>query len=234
MSSIDLRHLILMAASAAALSGCAGGSLKDAGGSMLTPTQQYAPKVEETPETLALAVHPAGVSETQRRAIAVFADKYRADGPGELTLRVPQSPAGAGGADNLTPTRMAAQVVTALESLGISRAHVRVAAYDPAADPVAPVVLSYLHYAVAAMDCSRTWNNVGATGSNKPTTNFGCSNTANFAAMVADPRDLLRPVPLDPSDNTRRQVVLGKYRQGELTSTQKDAQASGTVSKAVN
>lgn len=231
MSSIDLRHLILMAASAAVLTGCAGGSLKDAGGSMLTPTQQYAAKVEETPETLALAVHPAGVSETQRRAIAAFADKYRAEAPGELTLRVPQS--GAAGGDNLTPTRMAAQVVTALESVGISRTNVRVAAYDPATDPAAPVVLSYSRYAATIPDCSQTWNNVGATGSNKPTTNFGCSTTANFAAMVADPRDILRPVPLDPADNSRRQVVLGKYRQGELTSTQKDAQASGTVSKAV-
>ena len=231
MSSIDLRRLTLLAASAAALSGCAGGALKEAGGSMLTPTQQYAPKVEETPETLALAVHQTGVSEAQRRAIAVFADKYRADAPGELTLRVPQSAAGAG--DNLTPTRMAAQVVTALESVGVSRTHVRVAAYDPAADPVAPVVLTYWRYAATAVDCSTTWNNVGATGANKPTTNFGCSTTANFAAMVADPRDILRPVPLDPADNTRRQVVLGKYRAGELTSTQKDDQASGTVSKAV-
>jgi pilus assembly protein CpaD len=45
--------------------------------------------------------------------------------------------------------------------------------------------------------------------------------------MVANPRDLVTPTTSDPSDDTRRQVVLGKYRQGTVTSTAADDQASG-------
>jgi len=51
--------------------------------------------------------------------------------------------------------------------------------------------------------------------------------------MVADPRDLLAPAPDDPSDAARRAIVLGKYRAGEVTSTPRDEQAAGAVSKAI-
>ncbi len=227
MSLIDLRALALLAVAGVALTGCATPKAAD-GTALLTPTQQYRPKVEETPQTLALARHPTGLSDTQRQALASFAAQYREDGTAELSLRVPQ-----GLSDSLTPSRMATEVVSSLEDFGVSRSRVRVVAYDGASDPVAPVVLSYWRFTVTPTDCSGTWDNVGATGSNRVTKNFGCTTTANFAAMLADPRDLLRPVPMDPADNSRRQVVLGKYRQGEVTSTTKDDQANGTVSKAV-
>ena len=208
MSLIELRAFALLALAGAVLTGCATPKAAD-GTAMLTPTQQFKPKVEETPTTLALAPHTTGLSDTQRQAIARFAETYREDPTAELTLRVPQ-----GVADTLTPTRMAAQVVTTLEQYGVPRTRVRVASYDGSAEASAPVVLSYWRYAVAETDCSTTWDNVGATGSNKVSGNFGCATSSNFAAMVADPRDILRPVPMDPADNTRRQVVLGNTGPG--------------------
>lgn len=36
-----------------------------------------------------------------------------------------------------------------------------------------------------------------------------------------------------PYDAARRETVLGKYRKGELTSSQKDDQATGAISQAV-
>ena len=52
--------------------------------------------------------------------------------------------------------------------------------------------------------------------------------------MIANPRDLLSPAPMDPSDATRRDNVLGKYRRGEVTSSAKDEQATGNIKAAVN
>jgi pilus assembly protein CpaD len=58
--------------------------------------------------------------------------------------------------------------------------------------------------------------------------------TANIAAQVANPEDLLGPRAETPIDSGRRATVLDKYRKGELTSSAKDDQSSGVVSKAVN
>jgi pilus assembly protein CpaD len=54
--------------------------------------------------------------------------------------------------------------------------------------------------------------------------------TANIAAQIADPEDLLHPRAETPPDGSRRQVVLDKYRTGATTSTAKDTQANGAVS----
>jgi pilus assembly protein CpaD len=63
--------------------------------------------------------------------------------------------------------------------------------------------------------------------------NFGCAVTANMALMVANPNDLLRPTDSGPSDAGRRMTVLEKYREGKVTSSEKDEQAKGSVSQAV-
>jgi pilus assembly protein CpaD len=57
---------------------------------------------------------------------------------------------------------------------------------------------------------------------------------ANLAAQVANPEDLLRPRDSTPDRRGPRDVVLGKYRKGEVTSSAKDDQANGSISKAIN
>ncbi|MGL4289047.1 MAG: CpaD family pilus assembly lipoprotein [Phreatobacter sp.] len=49
---------------------------------------------------------------------------------------------------------------------------------------------------------------------NRPNWNHGCASQQNFAAMVAQPSDLLRPRAETPIDATRRQTNLGRYRAG--------------------
>ena len=88
-------------------------------------------------------------------------------------------------------------------------------------------------YQAHGSDCAKTWDNLTSTGTNQASRHFGCTVTANFAAQIANPKDLLAPAQMTAADNTRRAVVLGKYRKGETTSSAKDSQASGTVSSAV-
>ena len=61
-------------------------------------------------------------------------------------------------------------------------------------------------------DRSKTYDNEGYP-------EFGCAVTANIAAQIADPADLLAPRASDAPDAQRRQVVLDKYRQGCLLYT---------------
>ena len=51
--------------------------------------------------------------------------------------------------------------------------------------------------------------------------------------MVADPRDLMGPQPMDPGDTQRRMTVLEKYRAGEPTPTVRIDAQEGAVSEAV-
>ena len=56
--------------------------------------------------------------------------------------------------------------------------------------------------------------------------------TANIAAQIANPRDLIAPAVMTPGDNGRRAVVLDKYRKGDITSSAKDDQADGKTSSS--
>jgi pilus assembly protein CpaD len=59
---------------------------------------------------------------------------------------------------------------------------------------------------------------------------FGCSVQQNIAAMVSDPRDLVTPRGMDPSDPTRRQTVLSTYEKGQTTQAQQTQKQSASVS----
>jgi pilus assembly protein CpaD len=211
--------LALIGLSACATHGPAGYQ-KDA----LTPTEHYAAHVEETPDQMALGVHPDGLSPTQRAALADFVARWREAGSGAVVLKAP-----ADGPNADTARAMLYAVQSHLEALGVPAERIRLAAYT-ASDPHAPVLASFLHATAVGPDCSGGWDNLTSTNSNEPYSHFGCAITANIAAQIADPRDLVTPPSLGAGDNTRREVVLGKYRQGQLTASERDDQASGAVS----
>jgi len=72
--------------------------------------------------------------------------------------------------------------------------------------------------------------NLGWSPRNTPWPEFGCTTQHNFAAVVANPRDLLEPRSSDPADNARRSQVLDNHRKGITTAAQKTNDDSGTVS----
>ena len=116
---------------------------------------------------------------------------------------------------------------------GVPASAIRLLGYDAKGDAGAPLVVGFLRYALTIPDCGRTWTNISHSMANQVQPNFGCAVTANMAAQVANPADWARPRPIDPADAQRRAVVLEKYRKGELTSSEKDEKASGTVSLVV-
>jgi pilus assembly protein CpaD len=90
------------------------------------------------------------------------------------------------------------------------------------ADPhlASPIQLSFLKLtATVATPCGQ-WPEDLASGSsaqgwsNKPYYNFGCATQKDFAMQVADPRDLVRPHEVEPSDVTMRLRAVGNIEQG--------------------
>ncbi len=191
------------------------------------PTEHFQATVEEVPDQVALGVHAEGVSAHQQAALSDFVARWREAGGGSIVIR---TPADAGEAEQAKSMGYAVQ--SQLQALGVPSERIELAAYQ-AGDPRGPVLASFKRLEAQGPDCSGGWDNLTSTMSNEPYKHFGCALVANFAAQIADPRDLVSPPSLAPADNSRRQVVLSKYREGKVTASDKDTQASGAVSTAV-
>lgn len=222
--------VVLLAGSALAVGACTGNGVgvTEKGTMALNPLEQYKASVAEAPEQVQLAVHPEGLSDKQRAALEDFASRWRDAGGGDVLVKMPARPSG----DDTAALRATASAVEFLEFKGLPPTQIHQQRYD-AADPKAPIVAIFTRYEVSVPDCSKHWDNLTATNSNGPSKHLGCAVTSNLALMVADPRELNAPAARSPSDNSRRTVILGKYRDGKVTSSDKDEQASGAVSTAV-
>jgi pilus assembly protein CpaD len=227
--SLNSRLLILAAVSAGlTLSACASDTRIDDKGAKVaiarTPTEQFQLKTEERPDSLLFAPHEAGLSPGQQSAAQDYARRWAERGSSDILIEA----ATTGGRGAYTTSHAAAELMI---SQGVPAEVIHIVGYD--AGPDAPVRITFQSPEAMVDDCNRSWDRLTATGSNQPYANFGCVTKANLAAMIANPTDIDHPRAMQPADAARRQVVLDKYRNGEVTSSAKDPQASGAVSKAI-
>jgi pilus assembly protein CpaD len=200
------------------------------------PTQAYNAEaawpisVEPQVATLVVKVDDGlqSLGRGEDRRVRAFVEHWKARGQGMLNAA---SPSG-------TPNRAAVaaalgQIKKVLAANGVDKNSVQYTSYRPAdGDNQAPITLSFVTYVANAAECGGDWSeNLGFTPRNLPWPEFGCSTQHNFAAIVADPRDLIEPRTSDPVDATRRSTVLEKYREGLPTRTTDESTAdSGRVS----
>ena len=215
---------LIVLAAAAALSACA--SSHRAQVTAANPMEMWTDKVQvaKEPESIMLTVHADGLSSNQAAAVAGFVgDWMRAEG-GEITVSAPTG----------ASPRMVSGVQAALAAQGAPMRSIVLASYDPAGERAAPITVAYDRYTAVTPKCGQDWENLARTRNNEAYNNFGCALTANMAAQVANPEDLLHARDMTPVDAQRRATILGKYRQGQTTSSARDDQATGTVSRAIN
>lgn len=184
-------------------------------------------QVRAEPDEILLAVHDAGLSGNQARALADFHARWMQAEGGVITITAPRSrdePPGS--------YRVSADARDFLVAQGASPDQIQLIGYDAGGDARAPVIVAFDRYAAEVPTCGG-WRSATGTFTNEPHDSFGCAVTANIAVQVANPEDLARARAMTPADPARRSVVYGKYREGAVTSTAKDEQASGTVSQAI-
>ncbi|MBI1686005.1 CpaD family pilus assembly protein [Caulobacter hibisci] len=218
-------------AALSALAGCASSATEEQRAAALaapTDTQQWESRVrvETAPDEILLAIHAEGLSQRQAEALdALVARWIEADGR-EIVVGVP-----AAGRDGRVSQAMVAAVRERLVDAGATSTTVRVASYD-ATNEKSPVLrVGYLRHAVVTPRCDQAWGDLTATRRNDAYASFGCAITANIAAQVANPQDLAGPRATTPADAERRDTVMAKYRKGEQTASNRDAQAVGTLSE---
>lgn len=186
----------------------------------------------QTPETLDIFV--AGQKALDRRQaddVADFAARYKQAGAGVVQILVPR------GAPGVRYDASVAAIKKELAAKGV-RGYVEVGSYD-VADPTlaAPIRLGFMSLqARADTRCGEWPDDLGAAGSkngwdNRPYYNFGCATQQNFAAQIADPRDLVRPRHMDPADSEMRIRAIQSVRNGMNPST--DFSTPGWMSKLI-
>ena len=195
------------------------------------PVEQ--PRASAVAETLRveMPVDPrdSGLTWAQLELVEALAGEYKARGHGPFVISYPQN---AGNAE--AAISAIADVRTALYGHGLDWRQITGGAYEAGGYAEAPLIISFTRYRAVAPQCDGRWTDVRNTGAGRGWGDFGCATAHNLAAMVADPRDLVAGRTFDDPDAARRQTVIEQWRRGESTSSQRSAEESGTVSRAVN
>jgi pilus assembly protein CpaD len=218
-----LASAVFVLAAGLAASGCATMSA-DADAPM-TPLSRYSLQVEPGLDRIALAVHDQGLSSNQHAALRGLAARYGASGAGHVRI---ESPAG----DDPVAVQQAYAVRSFLQAAGIPEDRIQMAAYA-APDPQAPVLAGFETLRTSIPDCAAEARNMGTRFSNQSSGGFGCAITANMAAQIANPRDILGARPMTPADSGRAAVVFDNYRRGQISSTPQEPLVNGRISGAV-
>lgn len=161
--------------------------------------------------------------EAQARA---FVAMYRARGHDGFMIAWP-----ANGVNTANARRIAEQVKKLAHDEGVPSEEVMVGNYAAEPGTVGGVNLSFTRYTATASPCGDWSHNANDSSENSTMPDFGCAMQNNVAAMVADPRDLLTPRPMEAADAERRATVIKTYRTGAAAGSQLSNDQRATISK---
>lgn len=207
------KALMTASAASALLSACAF----TAGPTDLQPSYRLqSTTVAETVERLELYSRPDGLvlSARDEQAVAQFMRTYAASGTGPIFINRPTGHDGARGVGDTD-----AMLRRVMASVGLNPGMSQSGEYYPRPGDPAPVVVSYKTLRTVPQDCSSV-PDLSYTAHNSVAPNFGCFASANLAAMISDPRQLIEPLPQGIPNAQRRQVIYDLYIQGEPTAAQ--------------
>lgn len=174
---------------------------------------------------ISVPVGSYGLTNNQANEVRGFARRFKIDAEGPLVIRAPS-----GSPNELASLRALEDIRRVLHKEQIPPGAVVIEPYIGDGAPDAPVRLSFLRFAAEGPICGDWSRDLSRNRKNLPYRNFGCATQANLAAMVANPRDLVRPRGMTPRSSERRDVVWDKYVKGETTVAEKTEEETGKVS----
>jgi pilus assembly protein CpaD len=185
------------------------------------PDMNHPLVLDSTPQSIRLAFSAAdaGLMPEDAARFDDFVAQYKADGNGTISVTAPSGP---------TSQQTLSYFGERLAAAGIPRSRILVGTRD---DGDWRVELSYAGVVAHAANCN-DWSSQQAsdTASNLPMANLGCAVQHNIAAQIENPRDIVEPRPLGPSDATRRATVMSAYEKGTPSAATKNADQSVAVS----
>jgi pilus assembly protein CpaD len=224
---------LLLAGFAAALAGCNTTSPLDTTGSIpLDYRDRHPIVVKEGRKSLAVLVGAGrgGLSPSQRAEVLAFAQTWRRDATGGVTIDRP-----VGGPNQHAATDTLKETVSILTQAGVPSHGIGVRPYHVPEGARGDLRLNYPLMVGDAGPCGLWPDDVGPSYDpkhfeNKEYYNFGCTQQHNIAVMVADPADLVQPRAEAPVYRGKRTFGMDKWRKGESPATTYTDAQKGAIS----
>lgn len=128
-----------------------------------------------------------GLHREHQLALDALVTVYHRRGHGAITVTAP-----AGTNRDIDAQQTAADVREALNRAGVDYRDIQGATYRAGGSPET-VIVSFSQYVATGPECGAFAGATRARLASELPPNFGCAAQVNLAAMISDPRDLLRP-----------------------------------------
>jgi len=209
-------------ATAAILSGCYTARDPDVTGSLPVDYRQRHPiTISQGDHELEVFVGGGrgGLNPGQRAEVLAFAQSWRRDATGGVTIRRP-----VGGPVERSAHDSLRQVLSILAASGVPNHGIGIQTYKAPDPKLATIHLSYPRVGAQAGPCGLWPNDLGPTYNpehfrNRPYHNLGCATQQNLAEMVENKADLVQPRAEGPAYTGKRTYALDKWRRGESPAT---------------
>lgn len=223
--TVKLHKAAFLSAVSLLAAACAGGPFNGPEHA-LTIAEQHPISVDNQVVTLTIATDAttSDLSNLDRARLKAFADSYLNNGHGPLTVT---GPSGAGNDDD--GHEASADIRQVLHDVGVPWSAIHGATYRTG-DAGNEIILSFTRYVATASPCG-IWKGIRESQyRNIRTPNMGCATMNNYAAMIADPHDLIAPSEMDPRDAEMVVRAVELYRAGEITASSIDGEIDAGTS----
>lgn len=187
--------------------------------------------ITESKKTLALFVGSGrgGLSPMQRAEVLAFAQNWRRDATGGVTIDRP-----VGGPNERAATDTLKETLSILTQAGVPQNGIGIQPYS-AGEKLGTLRLNYPLTVAEAGPCGLWPDDLGPSNDikhfeNKQYYNFGCATQRNLASMVANPSDIVQPRAEGASYNAKRTFGTEKWRKGESPATVYPDASKGAIS----
>ena len=183
------KNLSIILAALVVLPGCQ--TLFNGENQATTVAERHPITVDQQTYTVAIPVDPTarGLSRQDVAKLDQLLTAYRIRGEGPVTVTAPS-----GTNADLEAQQTAAEVRSSLNMLGLDYAQMRGSTYRVSGQPEA-ILVTFAQYVASGPVCGVFTGEARNNLLNRPAPNFGCADQKNFAAMVANPRDLTTMTP---------------------------------------
>jgi pilus assembly protein CpaD len=191
----------------------------------MDPIDNHPISVEPDYKSMRLYYAPAdaGIQPGDQARFSSFVASYEAHGNGSIAVSAPTG---------VNSQAMIAFFAQRINDLGVPKDHIVVATHD-APDGDMRVEVNYVSYQARTGACGQDWSeNLAVSGDNETWHNLGCAVQRNVAAQIADPRDLIAPQGMDPSNGAHKTLVITNYEAGKATQADKHTTDSGAEQSA--
>jgi pilus assembly protein CpaD len=223
---------LLVAGFAATLAGCNTTTAEDTTGSIpLAYGDRHPITVKEGKKTLVLFVGAGrgGLSPMQRAEVVAFAQNWKRDAIGGVTVDRP-----VGAANERAANDSLKEALSILQQAGVPGNGIGIQPYNPG-EKLATLRLRYPLMVADAGPCGLWPDDLGPSYDtkhfeNKEYYNFGCAAQRNLAAQIAEPADLVQPRAEGPVYAAKRAASIDKWRKGNSPATTYPDANKGAIS----